>query len=185
MLKFAFPVILGILTLLVLVLELKKLPNAEFVIHVKNDCDLKKITIPVLYSCVIVTSILVYIMFNMNRYYLSSRMGEPESFERENLIRANYNFNDVYISFTESINANPPQNLAISKKFIYKIDDISEIYQKFPKLRSDARILLVVDTKKPSHILEKEQNAIRDADLLFSSDRYNVYLVHNTLEADT
>jgi hypothetical protein len=112
-------------------------------------------------------------------------MGVPESFERENLIRANYNFNDVYISFTESIKANPPQNLAISKKLIYKIDDILEIYQKFPKLMSDARILLVVDTKKPSHILEKEKNAIRNADLLFSSDRYSVYLVHNTLEADT
>jgi hypothetical protein len=178
MLKFALPVILGTLTVPLLMLELERIPaNAEFAIHIENGNDLRKITIPVLHSCVIIISILLCGLINMNRYYFSLRIGEPESFERENLIRANYNFNDVYFSFTESINANPPQYLAISKKLIYKIDDISEIHQKFPNLKADARVLLMAKVQEPPHVLEKEQNAIQGADLLFSSGRYHVYRI--------
>jgi hypothetical protein len=187
MLKFALPVTLGSLILSVLILELKMMSsNAVFVINIENGDDLRKLTIPVLPSCVIIISVLMCGLISMNGYYFSSRMGEPVSFERENLIRANYNFNDVYFSFTESIDANPPQYLAVSKKLIYKIDDASEIYQNFPNLKTGARILLIIntqDTKKPPRILENERNAIQGADILFSSEHYTVYGIYSTSES--
>ena len=114
----------------------------------------------------------------MNKNYYLSRIGVPVSYERENLIRSNYSYSDVYFSFTESIEANPPQYLAVSKKLVYKIDFIPEIFKKFPNLRPEARILLMMnknDFDKSKQIIENEQNAFKIAQILFSSKNYDVY----------
>jgi GTPase SAR1 family protein len=122
----------------------------------------------------------------MNKYYYQSRIGVLVSYERENLIRSNYSFSDVYFSFTESIAANPPYYLAVSKKLIYKIDSIPEIFEKFPNLKPDARILLMVnkgDFDKSRQTIENEQNAIKTARILFSSEHYDVYEIDRGFRA--
>jgi hypothetical protein len=178
MLKFALPVTLSVLMAAVLLFELKNISGANFVLPIENGGKDQKITVPALYSCIIAVSILLSVFLGANRTFIASRIDAPVSYERENLIHANYNFNDVYFSFTESINANPPQFLAISKKRIYKIKDISDIYWKFPNLNQNARILLIINkdnSLKPVHILEIESETIEGAELLFSSEHYAVY----------
>jgi hypothetical protein len=178
MLKFALPVTLSVLVIAVLSLELKKMSDANFVLLVENSGKEQKITVPVFYSCIIAVSILLSAFLGANKYFITSRIGAPVSYERENLIRANYNFNDVYVSFTESVGADPPQFLAISNKLIYQIEDISDIYRKFPNLNPNARILLIInrdDSQKSARVLENERNAAGNGKALFSSEYYGVY----------
>jgi hypothetical protein len=109
----------------------------------------------------------------------------PGSYEREYLIRAHYNFNDVYFSFTEAINSNPAWFLVISKKLVYKISDVSEIPRKFPNLNPNARILLMInkdDSQKSADVLENEKNTVRDASLLFSSEHYEVWSIASAVD---
>jgi hypothetical protein len=179
-LKFALPVILTILVFFVFIFDLKKMSNTSFVVQIENEGDLQNIKFPVFPLIIIVisiSSILFSGILNKNKSYFW-RIGTPVSYERENLIRSNYDFSDVYFSFTESINANPPQYLVISKKLIYKIDTIPEIFKRFPNLKPEARILLVLnkdDSDKSRQIIENERDALKKAHLLFSSENYAVY----------
>jgi len=184
LLKFALPVIFTILVLFIFIFDLKKTSGANFLVRmvqIKNEGNLQKIKIPVPYLLIFtisVSSILFTGMLNRNKSYYYWRMGGSVSYERENLIRSNYSFSDVYFSFTESINANPPQYLAVSKKIIYKIGFIPEIFGKFQNLKPDARILLMVNKnnfKKSKQTIENEQNIIKTAHILFSSINYDVY----------
>ncbi|MDR2552394.1 MAG: hypothetical protein LBD31_04405 [Treponema sp.] len=178
MLKFGLPVILVSVMIPFLALELKGMSNANFVIRVENESGLQKITVPVFYSLVTIVSVLLAGSLGADKSYLAYRMGKPVSYEREYLIRDNYNFNDLYFSFTESIEAFPPQFLAIANKLVYKIGDISEIHQKFTGLSPAARMLLLVnkdDSQKTEGILEAERNTLRNAAPVFSSEHYAVY----------
>jgi hypothetical protein len=184
MLKFALPIICSFVLLPVMLLDLKGLKKAKFAVLLENNNESKKIFISVLFLCFIFSSILVFGMVNANTDYYISRMGISESYERENLIRSNYDYNDVYFSFTESIEGNPPQYLAISKKLIHKINNVSDIDILFPSLSIGARILLVVNKDnayKSPEIIEKEQTVLQDARLVFSSENYGVYEIHNLL----
>jgi hypothetical protein len=178
LLKFAFPVLFSVVLLVFFVFHLKGAFHACFLLRIENGDSLHKIKISVFFSLITVALVLLSALLNADPDYYQSRMGKPVSYERENLIRANYEFNDVYFSFTESIDANPPQYLAISKKLVYKIDRLADINGRFPNLSNAARILLMVhkdDSLKPAHILETERDALKDASLLFSSDHYGVY----------
>jgi hypothetical protein len=178
MLKFALPIMLVIVILTVFMLDLKKISDASIIIHIENDDDMRKLKIPFLYLIIIVSSVFFSCVLNADKNYYLSRIGTKESYERENLIRSNYDFSDVYFSFTESIMANPPQYLAISQKLIYKVDSIHKILEKFPNLKPEARILLILnkdDSGKSWQIIWNERNALKKAHLLFSSENYAVY----------
>jgi len=184
MLKFALPMLLTVVILTIYILELIRIPNATIVIQIENDKDLRNIKVPLLYLIIIVSSILFSGMLNINQYYYSLRLDVPVSYERENLIRSNYSFSDVYFSFTESVDANPPQYLAVSKKLVYKIDSVSEIFERFQHLKPDARILLMVnkeDLDKSQQTVENEQNIIKTAHILFSSKNFDVYEIDRNL----
>jgi hypothetical protein len=187
-LKFALPVILGPVVLGCLIfallgLELKTMSGANFVIHVERGNDVRKLGVPVLYFCVMISVLIMSTLGADTSYFWEhTELLSPVSYDRENLIRDNYSFNDVYFSFTESIDFDPlkanPRFLARSNKLIYKIGSVSDINQKFPNLNPNARILLMVnknDSDKPAWILENERNAIQDAGLLFSDGQYDVY----------
>jgi len=178
MLKFALPVTLTIVILTVFILDLRRMSDTNIIIQIENDNDLRNIKIPLLYLIIFSSSALLCGILMMNKYYYQLRSGAPVSYERENLIRSNYSYSDVYFSFTESINANPPYYLAVSKKLIYKINTIPEIFERFPYLKHDARILLMVNKgnlDKSQQIVENEQAVIKTARLLFSSKNYDVY----------
>ncbi|MDR2596422.1 MAG: hypothetical protein LBC76_03780 [Treponema sp.] len=177
-LKFALPVIFVIVIIPIIVLDLKRTLDASITIKLNKEDSLKNIKIQILYLIIILSSVLFNSILNIDKHYYQSRIGDSVSYERENLIRSNYNFSDVYFSFTESIYANPPQHLSVSKKLIYKIDSIPVIFKKFPNLSSDARLLLMVNKgniNKTQKILDNEQDAIKTANLLFSSENYDVY----------
>jgi hypothetical protein len=178
LLKFAFPVLFSVVGLTFFAFYFKGILYACFFLKIEKGGSWHKATISVFFSLIIVVLIFLCVTVNANTDYYKSRMGKPVSYERENLIRANYEFNDVYFSFTESIGANPPQYLAISKKLVYKIDHLADINRKFPNLSNTARILLLVhkdDSLKSVQILETERHALKNASLLFSSDHYGVY----------
>lgn len=60
-------------------------------------------------------------------------------------------YEDVVFSYTYSIPDNPPQELSISKKVVYKISDLEEINTRFPNLPEEAnRLLLIEKNKKES-----------------------------------
>jgi hypothetical protein len=182
LLKFALPIICSLVLLPVMLLDLKGLKRAKLAVLFENGNESRKIFISALFPCIVLFSIPIVGMANTNRYYLRSRMGISESYERENLIRSNYNYNDVYFSFTESIEANPPQYLAISKKLIHKINSMSDIDTLFSCLSISTRILLIVNNNnayKSPEIIEKEQNALQEARLIFYSENYSVYEIGN------
>jgi len=183
LLKFGLPLILAMIIFTVFALDLKKMSDASIVIQIKNGENLQSGKIPLLYSIIIAASILFCGVLNMNKGYFNSRFGgAPISYERENLIRLNYSYNDVYFSFTESIEANPPHSLSISKKLIYKVDSVSKIFQRFPNLNPDARILLIVNkdvSSKSEQIIENEQFVRKTSPLLFSSQNYEVYAIES------
>ena len=177
MLKLALPVMLAFVISPFLVFVLKKAPEAEVVTRPENDDDFLISKSRSIYLIIILSSMCFSGISNMTKY-CQKMIGDPEPYERENLIRSNYSYFDVYFSFTESIVANPPQHLAKSKKLIHKIDSIPAMLEKFPDLSPEARILLVVnknDKDKSRIIIENEQKAVKSAHLLFSSENYEVY----------
>ena len=177
LLKFALPVLISLILLPVFILDYKKSLYSSIMIKLEQHKKLRTIKIPVF--CLIIIALSISYTFSIHkRGYIQYRIRTPVSYEKEYLIRSNYSFYDVYFSFTESIVANPPEYLAISNKLIYKIDSIDEISQRFPNLRDDARILLMVnrdDSEKTEQILNRERDAIQNADLLFSSNNYDVW----------
>ena len=69
-------------------------------------------------------------------------------YDFERIVAENTNFNDVLFSYTEEILKNPPQQLAVSNKLLYKIEDISAIGDMFPNLSSNAVKILVINNDK-------------------------------------
>jgi hypothetical protein len=174
MLKFALPVMFLTVILTVIMLELEKMSDANIIFHIENYNDLRNVKVPLFYPFIILFSVLFISTLNVNKIYffqLRLSVGGQVSYEREYLIRQHYDFHDVYFSFTESIEANPPMSLAISKKLIYKIDSFPEIFEKFPNLKPEARLLLMV--RKGT--IENEQDILNTGRLLFSSQNFNVY----------
>jgi hypothetical protein len=179
-LKFGFPFVFAIPILVIMVMELRKCFSTIVIIPIENNVHTTNVSIPV-FNVVIITILFVLAgcFMNQNKYYFDLRMDEAVSYEREYLIRNNYEFNDVYFSFTESIEANPPQYLAISKKLIYKINTVSEISQKFPSLDKEGpRFLLIVNKNnrnKSEAVLENENSITAASKLVFSSENFNVF----------
>ena len=66
----------------------------------------------------------------------------------EELINSNTKYNDVLFSYTDEILKNPPQQLAISNKLLYRVHDISDIEDLFPHLSLEATKILVVNYEK-------------------------------------
>lgn len=68
-------------------------------------------------------------------------------------------YEDVVFSFTHSIPDNPPQELSISKKVVYKISSIKEMDSLFPNLPDEAKKLLLVEKypDESENELEKSQ----------------------------
>jgi len=184
MLKFALPVMLGFIISPFLVFALKTAPDAGVVVRPENDDDFLISKSRSIYLIIILASVGFCGISNMTKY-CQKMIGAPKTYERENLIRSNYGYFDVYFSFTESIEASPPEHLAISKKLIHKIDSIPAIFEKFPDLSPEARVLLVVnknDEAKPARVIENEQKTLKAAHLLFSSENYEVYRIDRPTE---
>jgi hypothetical protein len=181
MLKFGLPVILAVFACLYYLFEIYGIITANLLVSMENGNRTAIIKLPAFYLALSLCTSLFVVIINIsqqNRGYFSGRIGSLESYEKEHLIKEHYNYDDVYFSFTEAIVANPPNNLAISNKLVYKIDNAADIRAKFPALNKNARILLLVNknnTDKDAQ--EKECGIIGNKSPVFESENYAVYTV--------
>jgi hypothetical protein len=182
MMKLALPFIFTIFLIIVAGLHKIDGKNMHLLVNYENNNKCSSVRIPVLYSAMIFFSIVFVVIINLwlisNNKYYTDRIGLPEDFEVEHLIRDNYRYDDVYFSFAYAIKIWPPQNLSISNKLIYKIDEASDINKLFPHLAKNARLLFVVsndDHDKSNEIIEKEKHLINNLMPVFKSKNYTVY----------
>jgi hypothetical protein len=109
----------------------------------------------------------------------------PNITELSVVIGENCSYSDVCFCFTDSIPANPPMQHVISEKRVYHVKSKAEIYEKFPNLDSNARILLVVEADgdwKSPEIRAIEDSIIRQAAFRFESEHYSVYELNREIK---
>lgn len=79
--------------------------------------------------------------------FRASRMTEDTDYSLANILQSKTNYEHVCFSFTEEILENPPQELSISHKRVYKINKLNDIQSMFPNLSSKAVKILVINKK--------------------------------------
>lgn len=72
------------------------------------------------------------------------------------VLRENTSYEHVCFSFSHEIPDNPPQELAVSKKRVYKINCIEDINTKFPNLKPEAKKILIIE--KDSDISDEQKS---------------------------
>lgn len=88
--------------------------------------------------------------------FTEKRVAEVK-YDFEEMINEETNYSDVLFSYTDEILKNPPQQLAISNKLLYKIDDVLDIDEIFPNLSLEATKILVVVNNKDLPDAQKKQ----------------------------
>ena len=135
-------------------------------------------------TTVLVTGYLFYIQWNITDFY-GKRM-IPDDWEKprgfEPVVRKLNSYENVFFSFTDSIPENPPVFVAQTKKMMYKIDTPADIGKKFPRLSDKAGIMLLVNrnAEKSDRILQAEQSATENAELIEETGCFAVYRLHGT-----
>jgi len=132
-------------------------------------------------TTIIITGYIFYIQWNIPKYYYT-RLAEqkalyPSGFEQ--MVQDLNQYENVFFSFTDSIPRNPPNAVAQTKKMMYKINKEADIKAKFPKLDSKANIMLLVNknAQKSAQILQEEQSATENAELIKETDHFAVYRI--------
>jgi len=186
MIKFGLPVVLALLLSVYYLFHKADLLDSYLPMTIINGSKTLSLWLPVFYLTIILMSVAALFLTDTwaKSRYFTQHIGIPEDFEMEYLIRDNYDYNDVYFSFTESIPANPPNSLAISNKVVHKIEKPLEIYKMFPNLNKNARILFIVNKNnddKQAETITKEEALFGTAKSLFQSGKYKVYEYHKPL----
>jgi hypothetical protein len=99
------------------------------------------------------------IPFSTKNFYKGRWNANKTEYSIAHVLAQETRYEDVVFSFTLSIPDNPPQELSISKKVVYKISSIKEMDSLFPNLPDEAKKLLLVE-KNPDESeneLEKSQ----------------------------
>jgi hypothetical protein len=163
--KLGFPLILG------------------FILVAYSVCIYKKETkiCFLLSTIILVASYLFYIQWNISDFYnrkmIIDDWEKPKEFE--SIIKKLNNYENVFFSFTDSIPMVPPMSIAQTKKMMYKIDKTANIGEKFPNLDDKANIMLFVNKnmKKGVQILQEEQSATENAELIEETENFAVYRI--------
>ncbi|UTD13618.1 hypothetical protein HO345_11865 [Treponema denticola] len=77
--------------------------------------------------------------------FRKSRMEEYHDYHLAEILKDNTSFEHVCFSFSYEIPNNPPQELAISRKQVYKINSKEELESYFPNLKENAKKIFVID----------------------------------------
>lgn len=110
-----------------------------------------------------------------SRKYYISRRGSPNDYHLSEILREYTKYEHVCFSFSHEILPNPPQELAVSKKRIYKISTIDEMKSKFPLLKSEAKKVLVIDKNDTSVTAEQKSvqlSLISKNKSIYEDERY-------------
>ena len=116
--------------------------------------------------------------------YMNEKVSEPENKEIEYYLKDNAKYDEVYFSYTYEIPTNPPQNLSISNKQVYLIEDIEQISEKFPDLSAEANIMFIIQKNidKTEDVLNKEQEIKENSTKIKDLENYEVYELVNESE---
>ena len=182
MLKFSLPIIISIIISITLIFHYFRIANLNVFFNTINEGKANAIKIPVIIIAMIF-SLVTFSWFHNDYRYITNRMGVIESFEREMLIRENTKYEDVIFSFTESISANPPMYLAVSKKAVYQIDSFNDIHNRFPNLTDQANILFIIKNSvvKNEKILHQENEVIKNGHLQFFNQNFSLYSIDKSI----
>jgi len=104
----------------------------------------------------------MYIVSRRTNSYIEENMFEPKDYEIEKYLQENAKYNEVYIAFDFEIPINPPQQLAISGKRVYKVRKISEIYSRVAGIKSKMKIILITNKNEEEHVEEKKKYKLID-----------------------
>ena len=104
-------------------------------------------------SLVIITGI----PFSSRDFY-KSRKQNLTDYHLAEVLQKNTSFESVCFSFSHEIPINPPQELAISKKRVHKIEGSDELDSKFPKLPTKAKKILVIDKHGSENLSGEQKN---------------------------
>jgi len=100
-----------------------------------------------LFSLVLTIPFIYYLIYWDNKYYIQrTRQINIENENLSNFIRNNTNYKDVVFSPYFEINTNPPLNLSISQKRVYKINSLMDINEFKSLKKINVLILLKKDS---------------------------------------
>lgn len=98
---------------------------------------------------------------------------ELHDYHLAEILRDTTSYEHVCFSFTYSIPANPPHELSVSGKNVWKIDSKSEMNTKFPNLKEQAIKLFIIDKYAASELTEEQtavQAELRNSGTVFFED---------------
>ena len=124
---------------------------------------------------------------NIQDYYTSRSDSQKEEYITENFIRENTGYNDVVFSFDMEIICNNPVFISQSKKRVYKIDDLRDIWDLGKGLPENAVINLLVINEddhqeektnaglRNEHIHEQIRSFMEEADVVYGGREQSIY----------
>ena len=98
---------------------------------------------------------------------------ESHDYHLAEILRDNTSYEHVCFSFSYQIYTNPPHELAVSRKKVYKIDNKAELNTTFPNLNSQAVKIFVIDKDAVSELTDEQiavQNELKNSNKLFFED---------------
>ena len=135
-------------------------------------------------STLIVVVVEMFLIIPRTSDYMNEKVSEPENKEIEYYLKDNAKYDEVYFSYTYEIPTNPPQNLSISNKQVYLIENIEQISEKFPDLSAEANIMFIIQKNidKTEDVLNKEQEIKENSTKIKDLENYEVYELVNESE---
>ena len=110
--------------------------------------------------------------------YYKSLLDPAVDFSIEEFVKENTTFEDIVFSPNYEITASPPQNLAISRKRIYKATSLAEIYDLVGDLEGMYTINIFIDSSWPLDDYENDQSItllMDKAENIISEEAYLLY----------
>ena len=98
---------------------------------------------------------------------------ELHDYHLAEILRDNTSYEHVCFSFSYQIYTNPPHELAVSRKKVYKIDNKAELNTMFPNLNSQAVKIFIIDKDAVSELTDEQisvQNELRNSNTVFFED---------------
>lgn len=131
--------------------------------------------------CFVTMLVLTKVPVSAYKFY-KSRTGNVD-YHLAKILRDNARYEHICFSFSHDIPNNPPHELAVSKKRVYKIKCAEDMNTRFPRLRPDAVKLFIIDKNKSKSLtneqVETETSLIEANEIFYKDDRYMLLLIEN------
>lgn len=122
------------------------------------------------------------IPFSSRVFYLGHQnaKGDSGDFRLAEILHGFASHDDVFFSFSRAIGDLPPQELAVSRKRLYRIGSTEDMDTLFPNLPSHARKIFVIDKKAADlteRQFEEERVLSEKCEILYEDDSFRLLRV--------